>query len=47
MRMTLSGLERKNQKFAYQQCFKIEKQEILVIKKGKNNSIVIFKKLCK
>jgi hypothetical protein len=35
MRMTLSGLERKNQKFAYQQCIKIEKKENSIIKEGK------------
>ncbi len=35
MKMTLSGLERKKKKVAYQECLKIEKQENLITKEGK------------
>ncbi len=42
--MTLSGLERKNQKVAYQQCCKIEKQENSVIEKGKKYIVSLYSK---
>jgi len=46
MRMILSGLKKKIQEVAYQECLKMKDQENSIIKEG-NNITIIFKKLCK